>query len=319
MYKNTAGQKISVFAYNTADQTPKTGDSANITCYESIDGGTPEQIGTGPGYHPTELNGTNHKGWYVFTLTQAQTNGDELTFSPKSSTSGVALIPVRVLTYPGTKVSEVAAALAIDTTFLDALADRLTDHGLPIPQDPASGAPISQLQDDAVNSDSVDDALKITTDESGRIPATVDGVALEASVVTVDGKVVALGTPAQASVVSAMAGSVSAAALDAATILTRTPDHKPSVDSDGKVATGTGSLPSANILAGTTAGKIITDGTWPTTAWKPPACVKPKTGTYAGALRRIRSYHLTSAGGEFTVDPYPAALAAGVVLEIVNG
>jgi len=37
IYRNQSGQKLAVYAYTPADGASKTGDAANITCYESID------------------------------------------------------------------------------------------------------------------------------------------------------------------------------------------------------------------------------------------------------------------------------------------
>jgi len=48
--------------------------------------------------NPTELDATNMPGWYVFDLTQAETNGEVLIFAPKSATSGVVLDQLQVFT-----------------------------------------------------------------------------------------------------------------------------------------------------------------------------------------------------------------------------
>jgi len=95
LYKNTAGQKIGVFAYTASTGAAKTGDAANITCYESIGFAAADQLDD---VNPTELDATNMPGWYVFDLTQAETNGEVLIFAPKSSTSGVVLDQIQVFT-----------------------------------------------------------------------------------------------------------------------------------------------------------------------------------------------------------------------------
>ncbi|MCC9645012.1 hypothetical protein LOC71_22270 [Rhodopirellula sp. JC740] len=86
MQKNTANQRFFVKAFD--DNGAVTGDAANITCQLSIDGGA---YAATDDVNPTEI-GTS--GQYVFDLTQAETNGYELSFVPKSSTSGVQVLGV---------------------------------------------------------------------------------------------------------------------------------------------------------------------------------------------------------------------------------
>jgi hypothetical protein len=95
MQKNTAGQKWRVFAFTRSTSTPKTGDAANITATISIDGAA--LTGTND-VNPTELA----DGFYEFTLTQAETNGDDLLLSPSSVTSDIQVIgaPARIATTP---------------------------------------------------------------------------------------------------------------------------------------------------------------------------------------------------------------------------
>ena len=52
MYKNVASQKWVVFAFDRTDNTPKTGDAANITAEISIDGAAG---GATDDTNPTEL------------------------------------------------------------------------------------------------------------------------------------------------------------------------------------------------------------------------------------------------------------------------
>ena len=97
MQKNTASQKIMLFAFTPADGLPKTGDAANITAYVSKDFGAVTVLGDTTA---TEMDATNAKGWYLFDLTQGETNGDELLFTGKSSTGGVSLVGRPVATVP---------------------------------------------------------------------------------------------------------------------------------------------------------------------------------------------------------------------------
>lgn len=95
LYKNVASQKLAVFAYAGASGAPVTGDASNITCYLSADWGVASAL---TDTNPTELDSTNMPGWYVFDLTQEETNAEVLVFAPRSSTSGVLVDQVQVFT-----------------------------------------------------------------------------------------------------------------------------------------------------------------------------------------------------------------------------
>lgn len=97
MNKNVSGQKIQLFAFDTTTNLPKTGDAANITAYVSKDHGAVTVLGD---TSATEMDATNAKGVYVFDLTQAETNADELTFTAKSSTSNISITPRFITTNP---------------------------------------------------------------------------------------------------------------------------------------------------------------------------------------------------------------------------
>ncbi|NIT56382.1 MAG: hypothetical protein GWN00_09165, partial [Aliifodinibius sp.] len=94
-YKNVASQKIAVFAWDSANSVPKTGDASNITAQISIDGGTCAATND---TNPTELDATDAPGIYLFDLTQAETNGDLIILSAKSSTSDIDIRPVSAYT-----------------------------------------------------------------------------------------------------------------------------------------------------------------------------------------------------------------------------
>ena len=97
MFKNQASQKIALFAFTTATGAPKTGDAANLTAYVSKDYGSVTVLGD---TSATEMDATNAPGWYLFDLTQAESNGDELLFTGKSATSGVTVVGRPVTTVP---------------------------------------------------------------------------------------------------------------------------------------------------------------------------------------------------------------------------
>lgn len=102
MFKNMASQKITFLVIDTTTNLPKTDDAANLTAYVSIDDGAVTQL---TDTSATELSSTNAPGLYTFDVTQAETNGDKLVFSGKSSTSGVRVVPVTVYTLPASFTS----------------------------------------------------------------------------------------------------------------------------------------------------------------------------------------------------------------------
>ena len=91
MEKNVAGKWI-VFAFEDEGGTnpgePVTGDAGQITANISIDGAAGSLVGSGA--NPTELE----DGYYVFSLTASETNGDLLTIFPQSATGNVNVIGV---------------------------------------------------------------------------------------------------------------------------------------------------------------------------------------------------------------------------------
>jgi hypothetical protein len=85
MFKNVAGQFYRVFAFNLADNQPVTGASASITAKLSKDFAAPVAAND---VNPTEVE----DGYYLFALTQAETNCDDLAIYPEHSTSTIQVI-----------------------------------------------------------------------------------------------------------------------------------------------------------------------------------------------------------------------------------
>ena len=92
MQKNVASQKWIVFAFDRTDNTAKTGDATNITANLRLDGGAANGVDD---TNPTELE----DGYYVFDITQAETNADLILISPQSSTSNIQVIGVPGVVY----------------------------------------------------------------------------------------------------------------------------------------------------------------------------------------------------------------------------
>ena len=97
MFKNTASQKIALFAFDTTTGAPKTGDAANITAYVNKDWAGANALGD---TSATEIDSTNAKGWYLFDLTQSETNANALLFTGKSSTANISVVGQLVFTVP---------------------------------------------------------------------------------------------------------------------------------------------------------------------------------------------------------------------------
>lgn len=99
MFKNSAGQKLIVFAFDSTTNLPKVADAANLTAYVSKDYGAVTVLGD---TSATEMDATNAKGYYLFDLAQTESNADTLLFSAKSSTANIVVIgvPATVFTVP---------------------------------------------------------------------------------------------------------------------------------------------------------------------------------------------------------------------------
>lgn len=82
LQKNVASQKWLVYAWNDTTHAPVTGDAANITAKISQDHGARNASND---VNPTELE----SGYYLFDLTQGETDGDILTIIAVSGTANV--------------------------------------------------------------------------------------------------------------------------------------------------------------------------------------------------------------------------------------
>ena len=126
MQKNIASQKWVVFAFDETNNTAKTGDAANITAEISTDGGAGG--GNITDTNPTELE----DGYYVFDITQGESNGDYLLILPESITANIQVIGVpgalwttapaiNTLAISNARVNVDVTAISADTTAADNL------------------------------------------------------------------------------------------------------------------------------------------------------------------------------------------------------
>lgn len=148
IYKNVASQKIGVFAYDSTTGAAKTGDAGNITAYISLDFAAPAQTND---VNPTELDAVNAPGWYVFDLTQAESNAEVLVLAPKSVTADILIDQVQVVTQDAS-ISSRATQASVDV--VDGIVNNiLDDTGTDIP---ASITALNDLSAAEVNAEVVD-------------------------------------------------------------------------------------------------------------------------------------------------------------------
>ena len=87
---------ITYSAWDTANNVGKTGDSANHTLRLVQDG-----TEATPANSPSEVDATNLPGVYKITLTAGEMNYSTVTLGGKSSTTGIVIIPVHIVTEQG--------------------------------------------------------------------------------------------------------------------------------------------------------------------------------------------------------------------------
>lgn len=128
--KNKSGQKIPVFAWDVLNDTPKTGDAANITARYRKDGGSVTQSNDA---NPAEVDATYMPGVYEFDPLQAETNCDALWWYAKSATANIRIEPLFLFPQPDvpgifTTVNDAgASATVFKTDLTEATADHFKD------------------------------------------------------------------------------------------------------------------------------------------------------------------------------------------------
>ena len=105
--KKNVAQKWAVFAWTIATGVGKTGDAANITAAVRIDGGAANAVDDA---NPAELT----LGYYVFDVTAAETNGDNIVMIPASTTAGVQVIGCPMATWTEQATYTVANQLDVN-------------------------------------------------------------------------------------------------------------------------------------------------------------------------------------------------------------
>lgn len=88
---------MAVFAFDTTSGAPKTGDAANITLYVDKDWASVNAL---TDTSATEIDSTNAKGWYLFDVSQTETNANTLLFTGKSTTANISIVGQLIYTVP---------------------------------------------------------------------------------------------------------------------------------------------------------------------------------------------------------------------------
>jgi len=125
LQKNVAGQKWVVFAFDLTTGAAVTGDAANITANLRLDGGAANAVDD---TNPTELE----DGYYVFDLTQVETNADNILIAPETTTGNTQVIGIpgavytvapnfNTLAIANNRIDSNAVAISNDTTAADNL------------------------------------------------------------------------------------------------------------------------------------------------------------------------------------------------------
>jgi hypothetical protein len=171
MIKNQAAKWI-VFAFNKITGDAVTGDTGNITANLRLDGGVANPVDD---TNPAELS----DGYYVFDITDAESNGDLIVIIPVSTTANVAVVgvPGAVWTEPTGGVAT-ALNLAVVDTVVDAIkvkTDTINDAGALV---------WTYTLTDSVTGAAIADATVIITSDSAGANVLRTGVTNSAGVAT---------------------------------------------------------------------------------------------------------------------------------------
>lgn len=176
MYKNTASQKLAVYAYDAVDGDPVTGDAANITAQIAKDGAA---CAATDDTNPTELDATDAPGVYLFDLTQAETNANLIVVAAVSSTSDVRIDPAIVYTQPtlgsdgkpliSTDAQDLSASLDVNAKTLgdDCITSAKYDESsaFPVASADSGSTQIARVGADADTLETLSDQLDTVTSE----------------------------------------------------------------------------------------------------------------------------------------------------------
>lgn len=295
MFKNVASQKLIVYAFDSTTNLPKTGDSANLTAYVSKDYGSVTVL---TDTSATEMDSTNGKGYYLFDLTQSETNGDCLLFSAKSSTANIVVIavPAVVFTLPSTGIlAPTTSGRTLDVSAGGEAGIDWANIGSPTTTVGLSGTTVKTATD--VETDTADIQSRLPAAlVSGRIDASVGAMAantLTASALATD----AVGEIADGVWDEALSGHLTVGTTGRAVWVS-------GAVLDETTSTGTPTTTTMQLTAGSGTDDYYND-----------LEIIPLSGAVAGQARVITDY--TGATKTVTIDePWTSAPASGVAVLI---
>lgn len=82
LFKNVSGQSYALYC-ETSGGAPVIGDAGNMTARAALNFGTPIPLSAGA---PTEWHAIKAPGWYILTLSQSETNADNILLGITSTT-----------------------------------------------------------------------------------------------------------------------------------------------------------------------------------------------------------------------------------------
>jgi hypothetical protein len=107
---------LSVYAWDTVNSVPKTGDAANLTLRWTKDATT-----AAPTNAPTETDATSKPGWYQVNMTGTECTADVGSLGGKSSTAGVIIVGTQVTFESNVSIN--LSQVGLTPRALDAVAD----------------------------------------------------------------------------------------------------------------------------------------------------------------------------------------------------
>ena len=185
LLKNTASQRVRVYAYTPADGKPKTGDAAQLTAYIAKDYGAVTAL---TDTSATEEDATNAPGYYWFDISQTESNADNIMVTAKSSTSGVYVLgaPAIIGTRPATGfLAPTTAGRTLDVTATGGAGIDWANVEAPTTALALTGTTIATTQKvdiETIKTNAVVNGGTVTYPASGAALATVVGVLVEVPV-----------------------------------------------------------------------------------------------------------------------------------------
>lgn len=170
--RNTANQKLVVFAFDTTTGAAKTGDAANITVYIKELGGSVVALGD---TSATELSPTNAPGYYEVDLANTELDTAYTYFFPKSATANTGVVAVMpAFTIPagfsaGTGQVALATGGITNTTFAAGAINAAAIATGAIDDDALAADAVTAIQSGLSTFDATTDTVNLSSTSEGQI------------------------------------------------------------------------------------------------------------------------------------------------------